>query len=211
MHTAYIGHLKSNSNKFPHRAFSLFLFNNKGEILLQQRSKDKITFPLMWTNTCCSHPLPEIEEEENIGVKKAAQRRVKFEMGIDINKEDLLLVDIVLYKAFLKDSIFEEYEVDHVLISKYDKPISQINFNKDEVELSKYLSLREIKRKMIDNENDFTPWFYNILLEKGDYMVEIFNKFFKDKESLQIKDKKNTNFNEFEKEIKLRKAEYTNL
>ena len=100
------GHLKSNNNKFPHRAFSVFLFNEKSELLLQQRSGEKITFPLMWTNSCCSHPLPITEEEPNIGVKKGAERRSNFELGIDIKFNQLLLVDIVLYKASLEKSIF---------------------------------------------------------------------------------------------------------
>ena len=50
-------HLKSQNNQHPHRAFSVFLFNNKNELLLQQRSSKKVTFPLLWSNTCCSHPL----------------------------------------------------------------------------------------------------------------------------------------------------------
>eukprot|EP00456_Euglypha_rotunda_P034128 TRINITY_DN2632_c0_g1_i6.p1 TRINITY_DN2632_c0_g1~~TRINITY_DN2632_c0_g1_i6.p1 ORF type:complete len:136 (+),score=27.41 TRINITY_DN2632_c0_g1_i6:308-715(+) len=57
-----------------HRAFSVFLFNSKGQLLLQQRAKTKITFPEYWTNTCCSHPLhveEELEEKENLGVKRA--------------------------------------------------------------------------------------------------------------------------------------------
>ena len=69
----------------PHRAFSLFLFNSQNELLLQQRSMGKITFPGMWTNTCCSHPrfLPEELEPENLnGIKKAVVRRSDFELGI---------------------------------------------------------------------------------------------------------------------------------
>jgi isopentenyl-diphosphate delta-isomerase len=69
-----------------HRAFSVFLFNTKGELLLQQRSPAKITFPLCWTNTCCSHPLFDLIEEREVknglGVKKAAQRKLQQELGI---------------------------------------------------------------------------------------------------------------------------------
>lgn len=71
-----------------HRAFSVFLFNTKDELLLQQRSSTKITFPDHFTNSCCSHPLYEIEHERNDleGVKAAACRRLKFELGIPTNQ-----------------------------------------------------------------------------------------------------------------------------
>nr|CAG8619033.1 1077_t:CDS:2 [Entrophospora candida] len=68
-----------------HRAFSVFLFNSEDKLLLQQRSSDKITFPNNWTNTCCSHPLNtklELEEENQIGVLRAAQRKLEHELGI---------------------------------------------------------------------------------------------------------------------------------
>lgn len=68
-----------------HRAFSVFLFNSEGKLLLQKRSPAKITFPEYFTNTCCSHPLyrqEELEDEEAIGVKRAARRKLEHELGI---------------------------------------------------------------------------------------------------------------------------------
>ena len=68
-----------------HRAFSVFLFNSEGKLLLQQRSKAKITFPECFTNTCCSHPLyrpEELEERNCIGVRNAARRKLEQELGI---------------------------------------------------------------------------------------------------------------------------------
>jgi isopentenyl-diphosphate delta-isomerase len=71
-----------------HRAFSVFLFNDKNELLLQQRASEKITFPDMWTNTCCSHPLHVSNETGSnlpdaiLGVKHAAQRKLDHELGI---------------------------------------------------------------------------------------------------------------------------------
>ena len=68
-----------------HRAFSVFLFNSEGKLLLQQRSKAKITFPGLVTNTCCSHPLnfrAELEEKDCLGVRRAAQRKLEHELGI---------------------------------------------------------------------------------------------------------------------------------
>ena len=73
-------------NMVPHRAFSLFLFNTRGELLLQQRSPKKITFPKMWTNTCCSHPRhveAELNQTNYEGIKRAAIRRSAFELGIN--------------------------------------------------------------------------------------------------------------------------------
>lgn len=102
-------HLKE-SNKYPHRAFSLFIFNSKGETLLQQRSQVKITFPGLWSNACCSHPLATMEEEEpEIGNKRAVIRRTKIELNIDLKIENLMLVDRLIYRAS-SDSLFEEYE-----------------------------------------------------------------------------------------------------
>ena len=68
-----------------HRAFSVFLFNNKNELLLQKRSAAKVTYPNCWSNTCCSHPLhctEELEEVDHIGVKRAARRKLTHELGI---------------------------------------------------------------------------------------------------------------------------------
>ncbi|XP_011664798.2 isopentenyl-diphosphate Delta-isomerase 1 isoform X3 [Strongylocentrotus purpuratus] len=80
-------HLYENIQKgLLHRAFSVFLFNNKGELLLQQRSDAKITFPGFWANTCCSHPLhfdEEMELKDALGVKRAARRKLKHELGIE--------------------------------------------------------------------------------------------------------------------------------
>ena len=83
-------HLNSNIKKgMLHRAFSVFLFNNNNELLLQQRSDAKITFPGRFTNTCCSHPLSfpqELEDKDFIGVRRAAQRKLHHELGIKANE-----------------------------------------------------------------------------------------------------------------------------
>ena len=84
----HLNHLCLNTNieaGMLHRAFSVFLFNHKGELLLQKRSNAKITFPSCWTNTCCSHPLhcpEELDETDDIGVKKAVRRKLNHELGI---------------------------------------------------------------------------------------------------------------------------------
>ena len=91
-----------------HRAFSVFLFNDKNELLLQQRASEKITFPDMWTNTCCSHPLNVSSEtgstlEDAVrGVKNAAQRKLDHELGIkkeQVPFEDFHFLTRIHYKA----------------------------------------------------------------------------------------------------------------
>ena len=81
-------HLNTNIDQgLLHRAFSVFLFNTKGELLLQQRSSAKITFPEYFTNTCCSHPLYRPEElNGEDGVRRAAQRKLNHELGIPLDE-----------------------------------------------------------------------------------------------------------------------------
>lgn len=91
-----------------HRAFSVFLFNSQNELLLQQRATEKITFPDMWTNTCCSHPLGIPGEggaelaESIMGVKRAAQRKLDHELGIPASQvpiENFKFLTRIHYKA----------------------------------------------------------------------------------------------------------------
>lgn len=105
----WAGHLMSNIDKgLLHRAFSVFLFNDKNELLLQQRASEKITFPDMWTNTCCSHPLAVSGETgSNLpdaieGVKRAAQRKLEHELGIrkeQVPMEKFYFLTRIHYKA----------------------------------------------------------------------------------------------------------------
>ncbi|CAJ2645503.1 unnamed protein product [Trifolium pratense] len=96
---------KIESENWLHRAFSVFLFNSKYELLLQQRSATKVTFPLVWTNTCCSHPLyreSELIEENALGVRNAAQRKLLDELGIpaqDVPVDQFTPLGRILYKA----------------------------------------------------------------------------------------------------------------
>eukprot|EP00252_Welwitschia_mirabilis_P026856 TRINITY_DN896_c0_g1_i2.p1 TRINITY_DN896_c0_g1~~TRINITY_DN896_c0_g1_i2.p1 ORF type:complete len:247 (+),score=29.43 TRINITY_DN896_c0_g1_i2:299-1039(+) len=96
---------KIESENVLHRAFSVFLFNSNLELLLQQRSATKVTFPLVWTNTCCSHPLyreSELIEENYLGIKNAAQRKLYDELGIapeDLPVDQFVPLGRILYKA----------------------------------------------------------------------------------------------------------------
>ena len=88
------------------------MFNKKNELLLQKRSLDKVTFPNLWSNSCCSHPLnteSESNEKENIGIKLAAQRRIDFELGFKSDSKEYKLIEKILYRAD-SDNKFEEFE-----------------------------------------------------------------------------------------------------
>lgn len=129
-----------------HRAFSVFLFNNQGEMLLQKRAADKYHSPGLWTNTCCSHPRPgEL-------VKDAANRRLVEEMGIVANIEHAFHF---IYNARLDQGLVE-HELDHVYIGTYD---GIINPNEQEVSDYLYINMELLKNKIMSAPDDFTAWF----------------------------------------------------
>ncbi|KAL5006286.1 hypothetical protein ScPMuIL_015092 [Solemya velum] len=161
-------HLLKNINQgMLHRAFSVFLFNSKNELLLQQRSDSKITFPGHFTNTCCSHPLnfdKELDENEAIGVKRAAQRKLQHELGIQPRQlplEEFNYLTRIHYKAgnVPEDGVWGEHEIDYILFMKRDVDVEP-NYN--EVKSFRYVSKEEL-RQIIDNADDegmlLTPWF----------------------------------------------------
>jgi isopentenyl-diphosphate Delta-isomerase len=129
-----------------HRAFSVFLFDEKGNMLLQKRALEKYHSPGLWTNTCCSHPRPG---EQTID---AAKRRLIEEMGIVAN---ISLAFHFIYKAAL-DQDLTEHELDFVFIGTYNGIISP---NSLEVSDYLYISIKELIAKMDDNADQFTVWF----------------------------------------------------
>ncbi|KAK9159690.1 hypothetical protein Syun_006031 [Stephania yunnanensis] len=149
-----------------HRAFSVFLFNSKYELLLQQRSATKVTFPLVWTNTCCSHPLyreSELIEDNYLGVRNAAQRKLLDELGIkaeDVPVDEFTPLGRILYKA-PSDGKWGEHELDYLLFIIRDVKVEP---NPDEVADVKYVNreqLKELLRKANAGEEDLklSPWF----------------------------------------------------
>ena len=129
-----------------HRAFSIFIFNSKYELLLQKRASSKYHSGGLWTNTCCSHPR---EGEETLD---AANRRLDEEMGI---KTSLRKVYDFIYKAEL-DNQLTEHEFDHVFYGVCDNdPI----LNKDEAEDFKWVDMETLNNDIIKNEDDYTVWF----------------------------------------------------
>nr|QEY10175.1 isopentenyl diphosphate isomerase 2 [Scutellaria barbata] len=149
-----------------HRAFSVFLFNSKYELLLQQRSATKVTFPLVWTNTCCSHPLyrdSELIDENALGVRNAAQRKLLDELGIpaeDVPVDQFVPLGRMLYKA-PSDGKWGEHELDYLLFIVRDVSVHP---NPDEVQDVKYVNrdeLKELLRKADAGEGGLklSPWF----------------------------------------------------
>src|SRR4051812_3221535 len=135
-----------------HRAFSVFIFNSKGELLLQRRALTKYHSSGLWTNTCCSHPRPGED------TKLAAQRRLKEEMGLELQLE---YKTKFTYKTNFENTL-TEHEVDHVFVGKTD---SDPKINLEEVEAFEWKSLSEIKKEIASNPEKFTSWF-KIALEK---------------------------------------------
>ncbi|KAJ7973635.1 Isopentenyl-diphosphate isomerase [Quillaja saponaria] len=138
---------KIESENLLHRAFSVFLFNSKFELLLQQRSATKVTFPLVWTNTCCSHPLyreSELIDENALGVRNAAQRKLLDELGIpaeDVPVDQFTPLGRILYKA-PSDGKWGEHELDYLLFIVRDVGV---NPNPDEVADIKYVNREQLK------------------------------------------------------------------
>lgn len=135
-----------------HRAFSVFTFNKKGELLLQQRAASKYHSPLLWTNTCCSH---QRDGESNI---EAGKRRLQEEMGFVCELKELFSF---IYKAPF-DNGLTEHELDHVMVGHFDDDPS---INKEEVEAFKWMTVEEVKSDMDANPDTYTAWF-KIIFQK---------------------------------------------
>jgi isopentenyl-diphosphate delta-isomerase len=135
-----------NGDGILHRAFSIFIFNNKEQLLIQQRSKFKRLWPLYWSNSCCSHPRP------NEDYKESAERRLKEELGIFCK---LKLLYKFRYKARYKN-IGSENEICAVLIGKSNATIIP---NPEEISDYKWINLEELKKNINKNPEIYTPWF----------------------------------------------------
>ena len=126
-----------------HRAFSVFIFNSKGELMIQQRAANKYHSPTLWTNTCCSHPRDEETYEQ------AAHRRLQEEMGFDCQLEFKFSF---IYKAHLENDL-TEHELDHVFIGTFD---DEPNLNPEEVMAYRWVELDDLKKDMEKNPQKYT-------------------------------------------------------
>ena len=130
-----------------HRAFSVFIFNSRSEMLLQQRAMNKYHSAGLWSNACCSHPCPGED------IKTAAQRRLNEEMGIKTSLQKLF--DFV-YKTSFRNKLTEN-EFDHVFVGRYD---GEINIDPDEVNDCSFRPMNEIKLELKDKPEKYTAWFH---------------------------------------------------
>lgn len=129
-----------------HRAFSVFIFNSEGELMLQQRALSKYHSPGLWTNTCCSHPRPGESTE------MAAHRRMTEEMGFDCSFSEAFSF---VYKAPFSNDL-TEHEYDHVFIGVSNQlPV----LNKSEVAAYRFGTMEEIRNEMQEDPERFTVWF----------------------------------------------------
>ena len=134
-----------------HRAFSIFIFNDKNEMMLQQRAKTKYHFGGLWTNTCCSHP--------NVGetTMAAAHRRLVEEMGFDTDLEEICSF---IYRAPDPKSGLTEHEFDHVFIGKHNQAPK---LNPEEADAYKWITLEDLEQDVRKHPENYTPWFKIVL------------------------------------------------
>ena len=147
-----MGKMEAHEKGLLHRAFSVFIFNSKQEVLLQQRAACKYHSPNLWTNTCCSHPR---EGESNL---QAGERRLQEEMGMRVSLKEVFSF---IYKAPF-DNGLTEHEYDHVLVGYSDL---QPRINPEEVASWKWLSLEAIKEDILQAPERYTAWFKIIFEE----------------------------------------------
>ncbi|XP_055681262.1 isopentenyl-diphosphate Delta-isomerase 1-like [Lutzomyia longipalpis] len=148
-----------------HRSFSVYLFNTNGDMLIQRRSKHKITYPNLFTNTCCSHPLYDIEgereEKDVLGVRRAARRKLNQELGIPMDQ--IQLADLTyLMRMHYHDSgngDWGEHEIIHMLILQKD---FDLNPNPSEIAEVRYIKRENFQRDILALPVPLTPWFHLI-------------------------------------------------
>ena len=145
--TGVAGKMEAHQKGLLHRAFSVFVFNSEGKMLLQQRAIGKYHSGGLWTNACCSHPAPGQD------IQEAAQKRLQEEMGFDIPVTRIF--DFV-YKADFENGL-TEYEFDHVFAGRYDGPV---DYNKEEVMDICYRTIEETRDALKTNPQSFTAWFH---------------------------------------------------
>jgi len=130
-----------------HRAFSIFIFDGQGQMLMQQRAEGKYHSGGLWTNACCSHPAPD--EETAV----AASRRLKEEMGFST---PILKIFHFTYRASFENGLVE-HEFDHVFLGVYN---GKIDPDPNEVQDYCYKSLDEIRNSMEEHPEKYTAWFH---------------------------------------------------
>lgn len=149
--------IQAHENGLLHRAFSVFLFNEKGEMLLQKRAAEKYHSPNQWTNACCSHP------RENESYVDAAQRRLQEELGIETALTERFHF---IYKADVGQDLWE-HELDHVFTGAYD---GNFALNPEEVSEVKYMSIADLNTDIQQYPERYTEWFKIIWAEYRNHL-----------------------------------------
>ena len=144
--------LEAHQKGLLHRAFSVFIFNDFNQLLLQKRAIDKYHSGGLWTNTCCSHP--EVGEP----IEDACKRRLEEEMGFQTN---INFLTSFIYKAELENGLFE-HELDHVYVGNYNAAPDPNLF---EVSDWKYMDLMDLEKDLETNPSRYTVWFKIIFSE----------------------------------------------
>jgi isopentenyl-diphosphate Delta-isomerase len=152
MELGFMPKLEAHQKGLLHRAFSILVFNEKGELLIHKRADNKYHSSGLWTNTCCSHP------RKGEAVEDAIHRRLQEEMGFDCN---LQFAYKFIYKTDLENDLIE-YEYDHVFIGEYNYAI-----HPDPAEVSdyKWISLSNLRNDILKNPQNYTFWFQLIVNE----------------------------------------------
>lgn len=141
-----------------HRALSVFLFDADGRLLIQQRSARKLTFPLLWSNTCCSHPLANTAEACAVdGVLGAARRTLRAELGL-AHVVDLMRAGRLRYAA-VSSPDFGEHELDHLVMGTVSSGDAHLVLDPEEVQDTKYVHLAPLLADMQANGERYSPWF----------------------------------------------------
>lgn len=158
----------AHKNAILHRAFSVFLYNDKKEILIQKRADNKYHSGGLWANACCSHP--SIKEN----VIKSAENRLIEELGITTKLKELFTFT---YLNKFNDNLFE-YELDHVLLGKYN---GEVKLNLEEASEYKWISIDELNRELTQNPQEYASWFIvsapqvASYLKQFDWQINIFD------------------------------------
>ena len=150
--------LEAHQKAVLHRAFSVFILNDKNELMLQQRAEHKYHSPLLWTNTCCSH---QRDGETNI---QAGSRRLMEEMGFEADLRELFHF---IYKAPF-DNGLTEHELDHVMIGYFN---GNPEINPEEVAQYKWMTIEDVKKDMSVHPDIYTVWF-KIIFDKFYHYLE---------------------------------------
>jgi len=137
-----------------HRAFSIFIFNAKNELLLQKRSSKKLLWPEVWSNSCCSHP----KNDEDLIL--TASKRLNEELGFSCK---LKYLGSLYYQANFKN-FGCEHEITHIYSGKYEGIVKP---NSDEVIQTKWIKLDDLQKEITENPESFTPWLKLILKKYG--------------------------------------------